>query len=403
MIDPSRFQITGPLKPYVEHVWTALLAQGYTPLSGGKLVHLMAHLSGWLEGHGLEAKELTQPRIEDFLEARREAGHTNHLSRQGLEPILEHLRTAGGVSGSEQREPEANERNRLFTDYAEYLVQERGVVPMTVRKYQSIARNFMLERFGEDKLELSQLSADDVVNFVVGQSRKSSVNWTKYTVTALRSMLHFLYLRGELATDLVGAVGPVASWRQTSLPKALPADQVQRLIHSCDRRTHLGRRNFAVMLLLARFGLRAGEVAALELDDFHWAQGEFVIRGKGREDRLPLSCDVGEAVVAYISRGRPQTSLRKLFLSSIAPLRGITGNTVTKIVRRACTHCGLAPIGSHRLRHSAATEMLRKGGTLTEIAQVLGHRSVDTTAIYAKVDRLRLREVAQPWPEGGVS
>ncbi len=316
---------------------------------------------------------------------------------------MELLQTAGVFSALEEQEPEASERDRLFNDYAEYLVQERGVVPMTVRKYQSIARNFLTVCFGEDKLELSQLRASDVSSYIVCQSRQSSVNWTKYTVTALRSILRFLYLRGELATELVGAVGTVAAWRQTSLPKALPAEQVQRLLKSCDRRTHQGRRNFAIMLLLARFGLRAGEVAALELDDFHWAQGEVVIRGKGRKDRLPLPCDVGEAVVAYIGRGRPQTSLRKLFLSSIAPLRGITGDAVTKIVRWACIRCGLAPIGAHRLRHSAATEMLRKGGTLSEIAQVLGHRSVDTTAIYAKVDRLRLREVAQPWPEGGVS
>ncbi len=402
MMDPSRFQITGPLKPHVEHVWTALLAQGYTPLSGANLVRLMAHLSRWLEGLGLQAYELTNPRIADFLVARQEAGYSDHLSRQGLEPILELLQTAGVVSALEEQEPEESERDRLFNDYAAYLVQERGVVPMTVRKYQSIARNFLSVCLGEDKLELSQLRASDVSSYIVCQSRQSSVNWTKYTVSALRSILRFLYLRGELATELVGAVGTVAAWRQTSLPKALPAEQVQRLLKSCDRRTHLGRRNFAIMLLLARFGLRAGEVAALELDDFDWTRGELVIRGKGREDRLPLPCDVGEAVVAYLRRVRPQTSLRKLFLSSIAPLRGITGDAVAKIVRRACIRAGLAPIGSHRLRHSAATEMLRKGSSLSEIAQVLGHRSVDTTAIYAKVDRRRLREVAQPWP-GGVA
>jgi len=285
----------------------------------------------------LQAYELTNARIADFLLARQEAGYSNHLSRQGLEPILELLQTAGVVSALQQ-EPEASERDRLFHDYAEYLVQERGVVPMTVLKYESIARNFLSVCIGEDKLELSQLGASDVSSYIVRQSRQSSVNWTKYTVTALRSLLRFLYLRGELATDLVGAVGKVAAWRQTSLPKALPAEQVQRLLKSCDRRTHPGRRNFAVMLLLARFGLRAGEVAALELDDFHWAQGEVVIRGKGREDRLPLPCDVGEAVVAYIRRGRPQTSLRKLFLSNIAPLRAISGCAVSGIVRSLCAN-----------------------------------------------------------------
>ena len=220
MMDPSRFQITGPLKPHVEHVWTALLAQGYTPLSGANLVRLMAHLSRWLEGLGLQAYELTNPRVADFLVARQEAGYSNHLSRQGLEPILELLQTAGVVSALEEQEPEASERDRLFNDYAEYLVQERGVVPMTVLKYQSIARNFLSVCIGEDKLELSQLRASDVSGYIVRQSRQSSVNWTKYTVTALRSILHFLYLRGELATELDGAVGTVA--KEQALARTAP-------------------------------------------------------------------------------------------------------------------------------------------------------------------------------------
>jgi site-specific recombinase XerD len=221
-------------------------------------------------------------------------------------------------------------------------------------------------------------------------------------VTPLRSVLRFPFVRGELATDRASVIPRVAGWRQASLPKDLPAQYVQRLLRSCDRRTHLGRRDFAVLVVLERFGLRAGEVAALELDDFDWTGGEMVIRGKGREDRLPLPCDVGEAVVAYLRRGRPQTSCRKLFLSSIAPVGEISSCAVRKIVRRACIRAGLAPIGSHRLRHTAATAMLRKGASLSEIAQVLRHRSVDTTAIYAKVDRHALRELAQPWP-GGVA
>jgi site-specific recombinase XerD len=362
----------------------------------------MAHLSRWLEGRGLQAHELTNARIEVFLGERRWSGYTNHLSRQGLEPILEHLQTAGVALQSEPAQTTANEQDRLLNDYGQYLVQERAVVPMTVQHYESIARSFLSDCFGQDKVELSRLSAADVTNFVVRQSRTVSVNRTKYVVTALRSVLHFLFLRGELATDLADAIPRVAGWRQASLPKDLPAQYVQRLLRSCDRRTHLGRRDFAILLLLVRFGLRAGEVAALELDDFDWTRGEIVIRGKGREDRLPLPCDVGEAVVAYLRRGRPRTTCRKLFLSSIAPIREISSCAVRKTVRRACIRAGLAPIGSHRLRYSAATTMLRKGASLSEIAQVLRHRSVDTTAIYAKVDRHALRELAQPWP-GGVA
>ncbi|HLE22519.1 MAG TPA: tyrosine-type recombinase/integrase [Vicinamibacteria bacterium] len=399
MVDPSRIQITGPLKSYVEHVWSELLAQGYTALSSRLLLNLMAHLSRWLEGIGLQARELTNKGIEDFLEKRREAGYTKHLSRRALEPILEHLQTAGLVFELEPAKATANERDRLLEEYRQYLIQERAVVPVTVRHYESIARNFLSDVFGENRLELDRLCAADVVSFVVRQSHISSVSWAKYTVTALRSVLRFLFLRGELANDLVGAVPGVAAWRQASLPKALPLRQVQQLLRNCDRRTHLGRRDFAVLTLLVRFGLRAGEVADLELDDIHWTRGEIVIRGKGlREDRLPLACDVAEAIVAYLRRSRPQTSCRRFFLSSIAPLRGITGCAVGRIVHRACIRAGLAPIGSHRLRHSAATQMLRKGASLSEIAQVLRHRKVDTTAIYAKVDRRGLRELARPWP-----
>ncbi len=402
MIEPSHIQVSGPLNPHVAHVWSELLAQGYTPLSSGQLLRLMAHLSRWMEGTGLKAHELTSERIEKFLRERRRTGHTKHLTSRSLGPILEHLQTAGVVLQSEHEEPTANEQDRLLDSYGQYLVQESAVVPMTVRHYQSIARSFLSDIFGQDKLELRRLNTADVTNFVLRQSRTVSVNRTKYVVTALRSVLHFLFLRGELANDLAGAIPRIAGWRQASLPKGLASQQVQRLLRSCDRRTHLGRRNFAVLLLLVRFGLRAGEVAALELEDFDWTRGEVVIRGKGREDRLPLPCDVGEAVVAYLRCARPQTTCRKLFLSKIAPLREISGCAVRRMVRRACMRAGLAPIGTHRLRHSAATEMLRKGASLSEIAQVLRHRSVDTTAIYAKVDRRALRGLAQPWP-GGVS
>jgi site-specific recombinase XerD len=272
---------------------------------------------------------------------------------------------------------------------------------LTVRHYQSIARRFLSDRFGQNGLELSRLNTADVASYVVRQSRTSSVHWAKYMVTALRSVLRYLFLRGELVSDLACAVPKVAGWRQASLPKALSPKEVQQLLQSCDRRTHLGRRDFAVLVLMVRLGLRAGEVAALEFDDFDWTRGEVVIRGKGREDRLPVPSDVGEAVVAYLRFARPQTTnCRKLFLSCNAPLRAISSYAVMKVVPRACIRAGLTPIGSHRLRHSAATQMLHQGASLSEIAQVLRHRSLDTTAIYAKVDRCALQQLAQLWPGG---
>jgi site-specific recombinase XerD len=227
MVDPSRIRITGPLEPHVGLVWSGLLAQGYTPLSSRNLLHLMSHLSRWLEVRALQAHDLTNARIEEFLDGRRQAGLTVYISARGLEPILGHLRTAGVVAPAEQAGPPATELDRLFRDYGQYLLQERALVPTTIRHYQSVARSFLSDLSEQGTLQLSRLRAGDVASFVVNQSRTSSVAWAKYTVTVLRSLLRFLFLRGDLTTDLVGAVPGVAGWRQASLPKALPPQPVR--------------------------------------------------------------------------------------------------------------------------------------------------------------------------------
>ena len=214
MIDPSHIRITGPLKSYVGDVWSALLARGYTPLSSESLLRLMARLSDWLQRVGVQAQELTNARIEEFLEDRRRTGYTQYLSRRGLEPILKHLQTIGVVSLSEHTELPASELDGLLNEYEQYLLHERAVVPKTVRRYQRVARSFLGDCLKSGSLELSRLSAADVASFVTHQARTSSVAYAKETVTALRCILRFLYLRGELATDLVGAVLGVANWRQ---------------------------------------------------------------------------------------------------------------------------------------------------------------------------------------------
>jgi integrase len=218
-------------------------------------------------------------------------------------------------------------------------------------------------------------------------------------VTALRALLRYLYLEGRLAADLTGAVPAVAGWRLRGLPSALAADQVPRLLRSCDRRRAIGRRDHAVLLLLVRLGLRAGEVAGLRLDDIDWPAGEVLIRGKGRrEDRLPLPADVGAALAHYLRTSRPRTTARQVFLGTRAPRRALSPAAVSTIARQAGRHAGLPATSAHRLRRTAATALLRGGASLDEIAQVLRHRSPDTTAIYAKVDRRALRAVIRPWP-----
>ena len=228
-----------------------------------------------------------------------------------------------------------------------------------------------------------------------------SVGSAKCMVTRLRVLLRFLHVEGEIERDLAGAVPSVASWRLASLVKAVDAQSLARLVRSCDRRTRVGRRDFAILTLLSRLGLRAGEVAALQLSDIDWRAGEVLIRGKGsRQEHLPLPADVGETLAGWLSRGRPRCESVFVFTRVRAPHGRISAAAVSQIVRRASQRAALPMVGAHRLRHTAATEMLRAGGSLSEVGQVLRHRSRDVTSIYAKVDRLALAAVVSPWPGG---
>jgi site-specific recombinase XerD len=290
-----------------------------------------------------------------------------------------------------------------WTATGSYLLEERGLAAGTVRYYERVARLLLAGVAAPDGgLDLGLLTADDVGRFVLGECAARSVGSAKNVVMALRSLLRFLHLEGITAGDLAGAVPAVAP-QPRSLPRALDPGVVARLLASCDRRTSTGRRDFAVLTVLARLGLRAGEVAAIELGDIDWRRGELLVRGKGgRRERLPVPVDVGQALASYVQRGRPRVRCERLFLRVYAPIAGLSGDGVSRIVHAACRRCGLPLVGAHWLRHTAATETLRAGASLEEIGQLLRHGSTFTTAIYAKVDRERLRELARPWP-GGVA
>jgi site-specific recombinase XerD len=349
-----------------------------------------------MAAEGLEVAQLTPPTVERFLAERRRLGHVVMVSPRGSRPLLGYLE---GLGVLEVEEVVCTPAQVLLEEFRSYLLNERGLQASTASLYVDAARVFLAERSEPLGDDLARLTAAEIIAFVLDRSRRGSVKTASNLVCALRVLLAFLHLRGDIPRSLVSAVPSVAR-RSRLLPRGLDATQVQLLLESFDRDTVVGRRDLAVVTLLARLGLRAGEVARLKLDDVDWRAGEIVVVGKGpRLERLPLPHDVGEAIVDYVREARPRVRCRALFLRSLAPLVGLSSAGVTGIVVRTGSRAGLAPIGPHRLRHTAATEMLRTGASLPDIGQVLRHRRLQSTAVYARVDRDRLKTLMLAWPE----
>jgi integrase/recombinase XerD len=378
----ARVRVSGPLVSHVAGFAAELTQQGYTDLSLANQLRLVADFSRWLDHVGMELQELTAELVEQFRAKRRRT----HTAGWSLTPVLQYLRAVGAVPPSPPSEPH---RDELLRRYETYLVDERALSASVRASYVAVASKFLDGK-------QAQLSGADVMAFVRRLEKQPSLVGR---LSALRSVLRFLYIAGETRINLVYAVPSAAHWRQSSLPKALDPAQVRAVLASCDRRTTIGRRDYAVVLLMLRLGLRACEVAGLSLDDIDWTNGEILVHGKGTTvSRLPLPIDVGEVLVAYLRRRRRNASTRALFLRTRAPCRAATTSAIVARAGCALRRAGIATGGGHRLRHTAATRMLRRGASLTEIAQVLRHRHVDTTAIYAKVDRDALRSLARPWP-----
>jgi integrase/recombinase XerD len=403
MGDPSRVQLVGPLAAYGAGFAEELVRAGYKRNPVADQLRLMAHLSRWLSAEGLRPQDLTPPTCDAFLAARRAAGYTLWLSRKALVPMLSYLHELEVVppAPSAIRTP----RESLLDRYYEYLVTERGLRPTSASGYVNFVDPFLHQlEMSDGSLGLDTLQAGHITSFVVATASRQPVGSAKLTVCALRSFLRFLHINGTVNQSLVAAVPSVSGSRFAGLPKGLERGQVQQLLATCDRGTPVGCRDFAVLTMLVRLGLRAGELVAFELDDIDWRAGELIVRGKGdRRERLPLPVDVGRALADYLRRGRPKTECRNVFMRIRAPHRKLTSAGIGAIVTGAALKAGLPPTRSHRLRHTAATAMLRSGASLVEVGQVLRHRSALSTAIYAKVDRLALRQIAQPWPGAGAA
>jgi integrase/recombinase XerD len=354
---------------------------------------------------GLTVDGLSGSVIEQFLAERRVAGYVRYRTMAAMRPLLEYLMPLGVLPPANI--PERTPVEELLDRYGQFLILERGLSERTVRGYVDAVRPFVAVRVDRDRLDLEGLTAGDVTGFVLAACPHRAVGSAKLIVTALRSLLSWLHLSGAVPVSLAGAVPAVAGWRMRGLPKGLEPGQLRRLLASCDRRRAAGRRDYAILLLLVRLGLRAGEVAGLGLDDIDWRAGEIAIRGKGnRTERLPLPGDVGAAITGYLRRGRPPTAQgRSVFVRIKAPHTAMAPHAVTMIVFDAAQRAGLGKIHAHRLRHTAAA-MLRAGSPLTDVGQILRHRSTHTTALYAKVDRDALQVLARPWPGtniGGIS
>jgi len=387
----------GRLGPFVEGYRVWLLAAGYTPQTVRMMLRDLSRLGRWMDAEDVQIGVLTVTGVESWLAARRAADGCRVPTVRALRALLSYLSEVG-VMGEE--EPLVlSPVEALIDGYRGWLIADRGLAAMTVLRYETLARRFLTGRVTSiDELGVAGLDGAVVSRFLLVECERVCLGSAKGKVTELRSLLRFLHVRGFTPRSLAESVPGVAGWRDTTIPPTMPQANIEALIASCDRTTLDGARDRAMLMLLARLGLRSIEIARLQLDDLDWRAGDLLVRGKARrDDRLPIPDDVGNALAEYLAfRGRHES--RCVFLTLRAPIRPIRADLVGDVVQRHCREAGVPHVGPHRLRHTLATRMLAQGAALADISQVLRHSDLATTAIYAKVDLGRLRQVARPWP-----
>ena len=395
---PERFR-SGPMGSHMQFVANSLFNDGYTAKTIRYHLRIIDHFGHWLKRRGQATEDITNDHVRTYV---RQRGRIRNGDAGALMRLLDMLRQKGVVP--EEPAVEVIPAELVIREFTRYLQHERAVAASTIVNYGHYSKCFLVWRFGSRRIDLSSLQAGDVVAFVQHQAAAVRSEAIKNVTTALRSFLTYLRYSGDISVDLASAVPRVANWSQSTIPKGLPPEDVRRVLDSCNRQVPVGRRDYAILLLLARLGLRAGEVASMSLDDIDWEGGCLNVQGKGgKRCQLPLPADVGKAIAAYLSAGRQQLPSRHLFLCAQAPFRAFKNSgPVSDVVKHALARAEVnSPRkGAHQFRHALACRMLRSGASLVEIGGVLRHQSVHTTTIYAKVDFVALGPLAQPWPGG---
>ena len=396
--------VEGPLARYLEPYAEYLAHRGYSQISYWKKTFLINEFSRWLSREDIPVNKITSKHEEAFLRDRTRHRCLKRGDRSTLSDVTNWLREKGIIECLVTASVATSGFDRVLREYSSHLQEDRGLALATIENYGGYVSRFLSDISGEDDLKLASVHASQIVDYFRQNAPKArTFASAKHAVTALRSFFRFARYRGYIHSDLAAAVPSVAGWSMASIPRAMPADCVKVLLSASKTwRTPAGLRNRAILLLLTQLGLRAGEVVRLELSDIDWSEGCLCVHGKGRVERpLPLPHDVGEAIAAYLEAGRPESACRRVFLRSRAPFDGLKGSSdICQIVARAIGRAGLETnsMGAHQLRHALAVDMLRQGASLTDIGQVLRHRSPDATRRYAKVNLEALREVALPWP-----
>ena len=395
----------GPLHPHISTYLKRLETQGYKRPTLRPDALLLADLDGWLARKGYRVSDLDEGLLERFLQHHMRRRHSRRQAkRAALGRLLAMLRTDGWVAPAKL--PPPGPTQQLLNAFQSYLRDERGLAKTTVAAYLTLARQLLRTTFGEGSVDLTRLEAASVVSFVQGYARDHGRASAHEAPRALRSFFRFLLHRGYLTRDLASAVPRVAYWSLARLPKHLPPGGVDQALARCSRTTALDQRNHAIVLILARLGLRSCEVADLRLEDLDWEQGLLRVRSPkaGRWTAMPLPAEVGQALAVYLEQARPRGACRQVFVRHHAPGGALTPMAIRNVARGALRRAGFTGVclGSHTFRHTLATDLLRAGASLDEIGELLRHKDARTTALYAKVDLTTLRSLARRWPGGGL-